>query len=119
MENMLRNLVLFIWSILFGFFSWTAYLDDTMASSNKLIIVVGLLLILVAYIAMEWYTRKANSPSPLEKIQAPTPTDERILRRLHTSGQDGGSIEPATHLPQRSSTVPSAKHYSHAMKHRP
>ena len=111
MENTLRNLVLFVWSVLFGFFSLTAYLDDTMASSTKIFIVVGLLVILAAYLAFELYTRQTNAPSPLDKIKPipPIPADDRVLRRLHASAQEGGSTEPSTRLKPRPTTITSAK----------
>jgi len=109
MENTLRIIVLFVWSFFFGFFSWTAYLDDTMASSHKIMIVVGLLVILVAYLGIELYTRKTHSPSPLEKVHPPTSADERILRRLHATGEGGGSTEPSATLRPRPTTTSSAK----------
>ena len=109
MENTLRIIVLFVWSVFFGFFSWTAYLDDTIASSNKIMIVAGLLGILVVYLAIELYTRKTGSPSPLEKVHPPTSADERILRRLHATTEGRGSTEPSAPLKPRPTTISSAK----------
>ena len=109
MENTLRIVVVFVWSFFFGFYSWTAYLDDTMTSSSKIMILGGLLVVLAAYLAIELYTHKTKSPSPLEKVHPPISADERILRRLHAAAEAGGSTKPSAPLKPRPTTIAPTK----------
>ncbi|MDA0737984.1 MAG: hypothetical protein O2999_02085 [Nitrospirae bacterium] len=100
MENLLRLIIIFVWCMFFGFFSVMGYLDETMTPERKTIILVGLLLVLIAYVAFEWLTRSQESgiagniklANPEE--EQPTPKDprsqldERVLRRLHLYTKD-------------------------------
>lgn len=100
MENALRMIIIFVWCMFFGFFSVMGYLDETMTSERKTIILVGLLLVLSAYLAFEWFTRSQES-GIAENIKLPKPEeetepseelgsklDERVLRRLHLYTKD-------------------------------
>ena len=99
MENALRMIIIFVWCMFFGFFSVMGYLDETMTSERKTIILVGLLLILTVYLAFEWFTRSHES-GITENMKLATPEeeqptkdphsklDERVLRRLHLYTKD-------------------------------
>ncbi len=76
------------------------YLDETMTTQRKTLILVGLLLILGVYLAFEWFTRSQESGIE-ENIRLAKPADdqqtskdphskldERVLRRLHLYTKD-------------------------------
>lgn len=57
MEHALRFVIVFLWSVSFGFFGVMGYLDDTMTTAP---ILAGLLAALVVYCAIEWSTKKGE-----------------------------------------------------------
>ncbi len=63
MGKIIRLLLIFLWCVFFGFFSVMSYLDDTMTTQKTTVILVGLVLILGAYLTVEWFTRsKSGNP---------------------------------------------------------
>ena len=100
MENALRITIIFVWCMFFGFFSVMGYLDETMTSQRKALILVGLILVLTIYLAFEWFTRTeekdipeamprmANNEPLLENEGSSAQLDERVLRRLHLYTKD-------------------------------
>ncbi len=100
METLLRMTIIFVWCMFFGFFSVMGYLDETMTAQKKTVILVGLLLILTAYLAFEWVTRSKGPDLAEEELfaedteneqagDAPrSQLDERVLRRLHLYTKD-------------------------------
>jgi len=100
MENALRMAIIFVWSMFFGFFSVTAFIDETMAVERKTIILVGLLVGLGLYLAFEWWTSSRATAWEQKKgveertqeseshLEPQTHLDERVLRRLHLYTKD-------------------------------
>jgi hypothetical protein len=100
MENALRITIIFVWCMFFGFFSVMGYLDETMTSQRKTLILVGLILVLTIYLAFEWFTRTEEGSVPeetlivakneplLENDSQSVQLDERMLRRLHLYTKD-------------------------------
>lgn len=76
------------------------YLDETMTSQRKSLILAGLVAVLAIYLAFEWFTRTEEKGAPEEILQAGknepllekdgpgTQLDERVLRRLHLYTKD-------------------------------
>lgn len=100
MESALRLTIIFVWSMFFGFFSVIGYLDETMTSQRKSLILVGLLMALAVYLTFEWFTRSKEVSIPatdvvaeeeeeiLIKEEPKSQLDERVLRRLHLYTKD-------------------------------
>lgn len=100
MENALRMTLIFVWCMFFGFFSLMGYLDETLTAEKKTVILVGLLLILTAYLAFEWFTRNREPDITEEELIAEyeggntvkedpnSKLDERVLRRLQLYTKD-------------------------------
>ncbi len=100
MENVLRMTLIVVWCMFFGFFSVMGYLDETLTQEKKTVILVGLLLVLAAYLAFEWFTRSQEPDMTKEKLMAEnveekkakkdprSQLDERVLRRLHLYTKD-------------------------------
>lgn len=100
MENVLRMTLIVVWCMFFGFFSLLGYLDETLAQQRKAVILGGLLLILAAYLAFEWFTRSKEPDITKEGLVAEkgkentvkkdprSQLDERVLRRLHLYTKD-------------------------------
>jgi len=75
------------------------YLDETL-TAQRTVILVGLLLVLAAYLAFEWFTRTRGVDSTDEELMAEhedrttvkegpsSQLDERVLRRLHLYTKD-------------------------------
>ncbi len=64
MEDTLRFVIVFSWCVCFGFFSVMSYLDDTMSAQKTTSILVGLLVCLGVYGAIEWGTKKKGPALP-------------------------------------------------------
>jgi len=100
MENALRMTLIVVWCMFFGFFSVMGYLDETLTQEKKTVILVGLLLVLTAYLAFEWFTRSQGPAITEEELIAEnaeekkvkkdprSQLDERVLRRLHLYTKD-------------------------------
>jgi hypothetical protein len=100
MENALRMTLIFVWCMFFGFFAVMGYLDETLTAEKKTVILVGLLLLLTAYLAFEWFTRNRETDGTDEELIAEyesgntiqedpdSKLDERVLRRLHLYTKD-------------------------------
>ena len=100
MENALRMTLIVVWCMFFGFFSVMGYLDETLTQEKKTVILVGLLLVLAAYLAFEWFTRSQEPAITEEELIAEnaeekkvkedprSQLDERVLRRLHLYTKD-------------------------------
>jgi len=54
----------------FGFFSVMGYLDETLTQEKKTMVLVGLLLVLAAYLAFEWFTRSQEPDLTKEELMA-------------------------------------------------
>jgi len=86
MEHTLRFVIVFLWCVCFGFFSVMSYLDDTMSAQKTTPILVGLLVCLIIYGAIEWGTKKKGPDLPAQRREepiAPSP-DARIPHGIRT-----------------------------------
>ena len=65
MEKNFRLVIIFVWCVVFGFFSVTSYINDAVTIQRKITIMAGLIFILGVYLTIKWYTRSKTPHATL------------------------------------------------------
>ena len=70
MGTVFRFVIIFVWCVVFGFFSVTSYINDAVTIQKKITIMAGLIFILGVYLAIEWYTRSRTPDARLARNES-------------------------------------------------